>query len=671
MEQIVTVIVCFSLLFTNVRVGSVSASSDIISGREFLSILLTPTSTKVEPQNPSTAMRQHQQQPVRNFRGVRKFRHFFYEQPENDDTILPIEALFTSKEDMSPSSTQFYGNRRDQRQQPTIASGEPKRQSPAEVGYSESITLPSAAQSETLQTNAIDESETTTVSPPEATTLASAPMALEFAGAMEDDISNTTAVPTEGSTASHGSDSSPPAVTDVSLDEQSISTETVVPVPRSNVRSAKSAKVTQVSDERGQGMLHSSNSHRSELSVEELDPTINRDETVLEGQDSVGEVLRATPASPTTPAPSDIDHMQGSAGSPFVQQRNRMQRKQDTKGTFQSIVYHERKDLMKSSSSLSYSYLGETTPTVKSWRDVNDEYSLNRKRSSSVQETRKSMVYSEPARFYSEPAQFYSEPAKVYSEPAKIYGEPEKVYSQPAQVYSEPAKVYSEPAKVYSEPAKVYSQPAKIYSQPSSYWQTAYAITDSTDEQRATTVSSTATSDDTSPAGVIPSTTTGAPQLQQLDSNGLGQHQRQRLVFNELDKIPYDQLNAPTVDSDTDSIHNAIGKFVPKQSHTTGSDEGELAGQKMLDAAHRQTPAAVQPLTPVVGSGDDAKVGYVVEGRNYRKYRVEEKTPDGFIVGEYGVLSHNDGNLRGVRYTADSDINPRLIYDALLKFLSL
>jgi len=68
---------------------------------------------------------------------------------------------------------------------------------------------------------------------------------------------------------------------------------------------------------------------------------------------------------------------------------------------------------------------------------------------------------------------------------------------------------------------------------------------------------------------------------------------------------------------------------------------------------------------------DSQKVGYVVEGRNYRKYRVEERTSDGFIVGEYGVVSHDDGSLRGVRYTADGTINPRLIYDALMKFLSL
>ncbi|XP_053945680.1 uncharacterized protein LOC128855092 [Anastrepha ludens] len=68
---------------------------------------------------------------------------------------------------------------------------------------------------------------------------------------------------------------------------------------------------------------------------------------------------------------------------------------------------------------------------------------------------------------------------------------------------------------------------------------------------------------------------------------------------------------------------------------------------------------------------EDAKVAYVVEGRNYRKYRVEEKTDDGFIVGEYGVVDHNDGNLRGVRYTADSTINRSLIQKALLTFLKL
>lgn len=82
----------------------------------------------------------------------------------------------------------------------------------------------------------------------------------------------------------------------------------------------------------------------------------------------------------------------------------------------------------------------------------------------------------------------------------------------------------------------------------------------------------------------------------------------------------------------------------------------------------------VQPSVPPRSEkkhDDNQKVGYVVEGRNYRKYRVEERTADGFIVGEYGVVSHDDGSLRGVRYTADGTINPRVISEALMKFLSL
>lgn len=79
----------------------------------------------------------------------------------------------------------------------------------------------------------------------------------------------------------------------------------------------------------------------------------------------------------------------------------------------------------------------------------------------------------------------------------------------------------------------------------------------------------------------------------------------------------------------------------------------------------------VQPTKPEKKPDDNQKFGYVVEGKNYRKYRVEERTADGFIVGEYGVVSHDDGSLRGVRYTADGTINPRLISEALMKFLSL
>ncbi|EEB14838.1 conserved hypothetical protein [Pediculus humanus corporis] len=68
---------------------------------------------------------------------------------------------------------------------------------------------------------------------------------------------------------------------------------------------------------------------------------------------------------------------------------------------------------------------------------------------------------------------------------------------------------------------------------------------------------------------------------------------------------------------------------------------------------------------------DRNKFSYIVDEDNYRKYRVEERTINGFIVGEYGVVKRDDGSLRGVRYTADGSANPQLIHDALMKFLSL
>lgn len=82
------------------------------------------------------------------------------------------------------------------------------------------------------------------------------------------------------------------------------------------------------------------------------------------------------------------------------------------------------------------------------------------------------------------------------------------------------------------------------------------------------------------------------------------------------------------------------------------------------------TTSATTAAVAAVGV-ETRKSGYVVDGKHYRKYRVEEETPDGFIVGEYGVVSHHDGTTRGVRYTADSSINPRVIYEALAKFLAL
>ncbi|XP_059046219.1 homeobox protein 4 [Achroia grisella] len=211
--------------------------------------------------------------------------------------------------------------------------------------------------------------------------------------------------------------------------------------------------------------------------------------------------------------------------------------------------------------------------------------------------------------FY-DPPKVYSEPAKIYSEPAKFYSEPAKVYSEPAKIYSEPAKIYSEPAKIYSEPAKFYSEPASLHLPPS--------VPPNYSPWQPTPVDVTST-DNTTPVTTI---------------------------TNPSDII----------------MRHSVLEHQPEKNYEVDEkisvlSEGRIHG--------------VQETTTEKCKQDNCKVGYVVEGRQYKKYRVEERTSDGFIVGEYGVVRNEDGALRGVRYTADSDASPRLIYDALMKFLQL
>jgi hypothetical protein len=68
--------------------------------------------------------------------------------------------------------------------------------------------------------------------------------------------------------------------------------------------------------------------------------------------------------------------------------------------------------------------------------------------------------------------------------------------------------------------------------------------------------------------------------------------------------------------------------------------------QKSLNTSTSSSSTSTKPKINV-------KFGYVLEGSNVRRYRVEERTPDGFIVGQYGVLNNQNAFLRGVRYTAD------------------
>ncbi|KAL7018094.1 hypothetical protein ACKWTF_010638 [Chironomus riparius] len=189
-------------------------------------------------------------------------------------------------------------------------------------------------------------------------------------------------------------------------------------------------------------------------------------------------------------------------------------------------------------------------------------------------------------------------------------------------------------------------------------------------------------------------------------------------IFNDLLKVPYDILNAPLTEKPPETIKqtqihinhqqkfndtitnyqhfqqfiqksptpNHTGHYqstpMPEQNYevdesvsvmTNGRAHGiQTTTPKVIVNVDEKTESHHKIPTPLHVTHDDSKFGVVFEGRDFRKYKVEEKTDDGFIVGEYGYLSNTDGSpIFGVRYTADSNINPQLIYDALLKFLKL
>lgn len=167
---------------------------------------------------------------------------------------------------------------------------------------------------------------------------------------------------------------------------------------------------------------------------------------------------------------------------------------------------------------------------------------------------------------------------------------------------------YAESAQVYGEPEKVYGEPEKVYGEPER--------------------------------------TYGEPEK----------------VYGEPEKV-YEE---PEKESEKSEVSQEQPEETEFQKHEEENSEEFRIPESTFDGGNPKVYSS-SFATKI----NDKKSSYIVDNGTYRKYRVEEKTPDGFIVGEYGMVSHQDGSLRGVRYTADSNINPSLIYEALVKFLSL
>ena len=157
-------------------------------------------------------------------------------------------------------------------------------------------------------------------------------------------------------------------------------------------------------------------------------------------------------------------------------------------------------------------------------------------------------------------------------------------------------------------------------------------------------------------------------------------------IFNDLLKVPYDILNAPLTEkppetikqtqihinhqqkfNDTVTNYQHFQQFIqksPTPNHTghyqsTPMPEQNYEVDESVSVMTNGRAHGIQTTTPKVAvnvdekieshhkiatplhvTHDDAKFGVVFEGRDFRKYKVEEKTDDGFIVGYLCLLPY-------------------------------
>ncbi|KAK7065895.1 hypothetical protein SK128_023666, partial [Halocaridina rubra] len=119
--------------------------------------------------------------------------------------------------------------------------------------------------------------------------------------------------------------------------------------------------------------------------------------------------------------------------------------------------------------------------------------------------------------------------------------------------------------------------------------------------------------------------------------------------------------------------------FAPQGLRPTGlhphglSPQGKATNISSNATTTNRTSGLTLVDATVAGGGADANnsVGYVAVEHNISRFRHEEKTHDGFIVGEYGEVDHFTGDVSGVRYIAVDNADPNLIYDSLIQFLNL
>lgn len=234
---------------------------------------------------------------------------------------------------------------------------------------------------------------------------------------------------------------------------------------------------------------------------------------------------------------------------------------------------------------------------------------------------------------------------------------------------------WEEPEKVWGKVEKNWEEPEKVWSSPEAKWE----VTEAWEGRKSLDNTSTPPSfsdemaEDPARFYELGEDEEDEPKELILDSDSmqasieaaqLAARRWELPVLHQTSLLP------------TQSYVRTSAEGMAAESLSIPYQNGEMPNVRMTledgGAKAKVTSHNLDTRSPNIETSSSGKrFGYVLNGSKLKKYRVEERTPDGFIVGEYGVLNQNNGMLRGVRYTADGTINPRLIHEALMKFLSL
>lgn len=182
-----------------------------------------------------------------------------------------------------------------------------------------------------------------------------------------------------------------------------------------------------------------------------------------------------------------------------------------------------------------------------------------------------------------------------------------------------------------------------------------------------------------------PLTTTTTSTTPSSSTSKAFNNMQKKPIFNDLLKVPYDVLNAPLVEApkhheqiqktqihinhqqkinDTITNYQHFQQFIqkspqqhqqpasirsgyyqstpmPEQNYEVDESVSLMTNGRAhgVQSTTQKPPLQIEKiLQPSIHAqlnidGQDAKFGVVFEGRDFRKYKVEEKTADGFIVG--------------------------------------